>query len=444
MKSALLLLLSGGAGLFAQDESLAGDWLGTLKPGSTTLRVALHLKDGKGSFESLDQHGSLPIKKLTVEGRSVLVDVGIATFQGTLDASGRKITGTFEQGGAKLPLTFDKVDKMEAARRPQDPVGPLPYNFEDVAYQGGSGIKLAGTLTFPKTGAPFTAAILITGSGAQDRDEALMGHKPFLVLSDYLTRRGFAVLRVDDRGVGGSDGVFNETTYADKVADVLAGVKLLKARKEIDSARIGLIGHSEGGVIGPLAAAASKDVAFVIMMAGMGIPGNEVLRQQGIDVIRAAGGTDEMIEKQVATQAKLFEIFRTETDRTAIEKRVHELLGPGPQADQQIQAMLSPTFRELIAFDPGPTLQALSCPVLALNGSKDVQVSASRNLPSIAALLSKSKSRNWTIAELEGLNHLFQTANTGAINEYATIDETIAPIALQTIGDWLSRNFARK
>ena len=182
----------------------------------------------------------------------------------------------------------------------------------------------------------------------------------------------------------------------------------------------------------------------MIMMAGLGVPGDQILRQQGIDIIRASGGTDAMVEKQVATQAKLFDIVRTEKDRADIEKRVHELLGPGPQADQQLRAVLSPTFRDFVAFDPGPTLQALSCPVLALNGSKDVQVSASQNLPGIAAALSKSRSRNWTIAELEGLNHLFQTAKTGTIGEYATIDETMASIALETMGDWLLRNFARK
>jgi hypothetical protein len=221
---ATFLLL--GAALLAQTPpSASGNWLGTLNAGGQKLRLALQIENGSGAMISLDQGSAkMPIKQLDVTARAVKIDIGIATYEGTLDTAGRQMTGTFTQGGTSFPLTFQRVDKIEEVKRPQNPVRPFPYVEEEVSFKGGGGVALAGTLTYPKSGAPFAAVLLLTGSGPQDRDEALMGHRPFLVLSDYLTRLGFAVLRVDDRGTGKSAGVFSDATYADKVADAVAGV----------------------------------------------------------------------------------------------------------------------------------------------------------------------------------------------------------------------------
>jgi len=222
---------------------------------------------------------------------------------------------------------------------------------------------------------------------------------------------------------------------------VQAAVLYLKSRKDVDAARIGVIGHSEGATIGPMAAAESKGIAFVVMMAGMGVPGVDLLKQQGIDVTRAAGGSDEMVAKQVEVQGQLFAIYREAKTPEEARKRVHEKFGDTAQVNAQIQAMESVTFREILTLDPRPVLRNLSCPVLVLNGSLDTQVSARQNLPAVAAALAESKSRDWEVRELPGLNHLFQTAKTGGIGEYSQIEETIAPVALRAINQWLTERF---
>jgi len=436
----LMTLVVLATALWAQRPDVNGNWTGEIHPGGATLHFAVHLEGSGGTWESVDQHATVPVKSVDMKDRLVTVNGGIFTFDGALDAAGQQITGTFHQGPAQFPLTLRKIaGALPHATRPQDPVRPLPYSEAEVTLAGAGGVQLAGTLTFPKQGGPFAAVLLLSGSGAQDRDEALMGHRPFLVLSDYLTRLGFAVLRLDDRGTGKSGGVFERTTYADKAADAKAAIAFLKTRKEVDPARLGLIGHSEGASIAPMAAGDLKDVAFAVLLAGMGVPGTDLLRQQGIDTIRAAGGTEEQVKRQAEMQGKLFAIFRNAKTRAEAEQQTRELLGPAAEA--QIAAMESATFHDLLAFDPGPILRKLSCSVLALNGSKDTQVSARHNLTAIAAALAESSSKDWTVAELAGLNHLFQTANTGGIQEYSMIEETISPQALRTVGDWLAARF---
>lgn len=428
--------------LFSQTPDLSGDWKGVLNAGGATLNMILRLKGQTGTWESVDQHASIPVKTVQKNGLSVTIEASMFTYEGKLDATLKMIDGTFHQGSANLPLRLVKADGPVAqpAARPQEPARPFPYLEVEVKFTGGGNTKLAGTLTLPKGAGPFPAALLLTGSGAQDRDESLMGHKPFLVLSDYLTRLGFAVLRLDDRGTGQSEGVFATTTYKDKVADALAAIAFLKGRKEVQTSKIGIIGHSEGGGVGPLTAAESQDVAFVVMLAGMGLPGDQLLKQQGIDVVRSSGAPQAIIDRQVEVQTRLFQIARSGASMDEMKKQVEALIGPGPQAEQQLRAVLSPTIQDLLNYDPGVTLRKLKCPVLAMNGSKDLQVSAKSNLPAIAAALSNGETENWSTVELPGLNHLFQTAKTGAITEYSQIEETIAPLALKTLGDWLTRN----
>jgi pimeloyl-ACP methyl ester carboxylesterase len=438
MKSGLVgVFLAVGASLWAQDVS--GKWLGELQAGPQKLRLAMEIDKSAGVFKSLDQGAEMPIKKFAVANGAVTADYGIATFEGKLDAAGREIVGTFKQGPMTFPLTYKKVDAIRGPNRPQTPARPYRYAEEEVSYPSRGGAVMAGTLTYPKTGGPFPAVLLITGSGPQDRDETIMGHKPFLVLADYLTRNGFAVLRVDDRGVAKSTGNFATATFEDKVADALSGIEFLKSHKQIDKARIGVIGHSEGGIIGPLAANKSKDVAFVVMLAGLGVTGESVLRQQGIDIVRAAGSPEEAVQKQVEVQAKVFEVVRTERDNVVAEKKIRDLLAGMPGAEYQAKMALSPGFQDFLRYDPQPVLRSLACPVLALDGTLDLQVSAKENLPAIAAALAQSKSGNWSVMQLPGLNHLFQSAKTGQIGEYATIEETIAPSVLNIVREWMER-----
>jgi pimeloyl-ACP methyl ester carboxylesterase len=354
------------------------------------------------------------------------------------------LTSALVMGGAKAFAAIQDT----ALNRPQEPKKPYPYDEEEVGYENKrDGVKLAGTLTLPRGKGPFPATLLITGSGPQDRNESLLGHKPFLVLADYLTRQGIVVLRVDDRGVGGSTGSVPDSTTENFAADVTAGIEFLKTRKEIDPKQIGLIGHSEGGLIAPMVAAQNGDVAFIVLMAGTGLTGEEILYLQGALILKAGGASAEQLAKQRATQEGMFKILKEEKDPATAEKRLHEELSRNlteeakKKSEQAIAAQIkranTPWFRYFLTLDPRPALRKVKCPVLALNGENDLQVPATENLREIEAALKAGGNKDVTIVSLPKLNHLFQTSETGSMSEYAKIEETIAPVALKTIGDWI-------
>ncbi len=337
---------------------------------------------------------------------------------------------------------------MTRLRRPQTPKPPFPYKIENLTYQNETAkIKLAGTLTLPQGKGPFPAVILISGSGAQDRDETIFEHRPFHVLADALTRRGIAVLRVDDRGVGGSTGSVATSTSDEFAGDVMAGIAVLKLRPEIDAKKIGLIGHSEGGIIAPIVAARSNDVAFIVLLAGTGLPGDEILFMQGRLISKVMGASEKDLDRQKELQKRLFDIVKTERDtsksgpaiRQAVKKLLSELTPEERKeagdleatTETQIKQLDTPWFRFFLAFDPRPTLEKVRCPVLALNGEKDLQVPPKEDLAEIAKALKKGGNTRVTTMELPGLNHLFQTCKTGAVSEYSEIEETIAPAGTQ-------------
>lgn len=344
--------------------------------------------------------------------------------------------------------------------RPQEPKKPYPYLEEEVRFSSlKPGPSFAGTLTRPKGDGPFPAVLLITGSGQQNRDEELAGHKPFLVIADDLTRRGIAVLRVDDRGVGGTTGDMKTATSEDLVDDALAGVAFLKSRPDIDARRIGLIGHSEGGMIAPMAAVRSSDVAFIVLLAGPGVRGRDIVVEQASLIQAAGGASPTMLKGSRAFQEQMLDIAMSEPDRAAAAAKMHELwtkvledverstelsdaekatlkLSNG-QIRQQIAALTTPWMRYFLAYDPAPVLRQVRVPVLALNGSLDLQVPAEENLRAIREALTAGGNEDHTEIELPGLNHLFQTAKTGSPTEYATIEETISPNALQVMGEWI-------
>lgn len=443
---AILALFSGFAR--SQDpKSLDGTWLGTIKAGAAELRVALHLKskpDGSftGTFDSIDQGAKgLALDNITFKDRVLRFElkIGKASYEGKLNANTTELDGTWKQSGQTLPLTFKKTDKVPEVTRPQNPKKPYPYLEEEVSYRNEkAGIKFAGTLTLPKGAGPFPAVLLITGSGPQDRDESLLGHKPFLVLADHLTRKGIAVLRVDDRGVGGSTGNTMQSTTEDFAGDALAGVAYLQSRKEINPKKIGLLGHSEGGVVAPLAASRSKEIAFIVLLAGTGLPGEDILYLQAAAGLRAFGASEDAIAKNRAVQEKMFAILKSEKDPKEAEKKLRDALqGTGVNADQQIAFTQTPWFRFFLGHDPRPALIKVRCPVLALNGEKDVQVTPKENLRAIEKALKEGGNSDFTIKEMPGLNHLFQTCKTGAFSEYAQIEETIAPAVLELIADWI-------
>jgi hypothetical protein len=435
----------------AKPSDIDGAWMGALDAGGIKLRVVFHIAntaDGlSATMDSLDQGmNGLPITSVTRDGALLKIEAAKigGAFDGTISADLSSIDGKWSQGGGSLPLLLKRVrDQAELEiKHSQNPVKPYPYHEEEVSYENNlQNVTLAATLTIPQGKGPFAAVLLITGSGPQDRDESLLGHKPFLVLSDYLTRHGIAVLRADDRGTAKSTGVFATATTADFATDTEAGIAYLKTRKEVDLHKIGLIGHSEGAVIAPMIAARNTDVAFIVMMAGTGVPGDQILVAQG-EAIQIANGQTPPDEaaKHAAREREMLTLVETEKDDAVLETKLKEKMAgevPEAQMGMQIKQITSPWFRYFLTYDPAIALRKVKCPVLVLNGSLDKQVLPSQNLPPIRKALAESGNQHVEVEELPGLNHLFQTAKTGSPSEYAQIEETISPIALDKIATWI-------
>ena len=457
----LFSVASAGANV-SSNRTLEGSWLGALKVSGIEVRIVFNVKtDPNGtliaSLDSPDQGATgivvdrvvFDAGKVTFESTSIH-----GRFEGTMSEDGSNIEGKWTQSGISLPLTIKHVTEVPKPNRPQEPKKPYPYLEEEVTYRNvEDDVTLAATLTMPSSGGPFPAVVLITGSGAEDRNETVFGHRPFLVLADFLTRRGIAVLRADDRGVGGSTGDVPNATSEDFARDALAGIAYLKTRKEIDPKHLGLIGHSEGGIIAPIAAVQSKDVSFIVLMAGPGVSGEQIVEGQIVRLLKSAGAEQAVIDSSLAAQRRVCAIVKEETNvetlkekaREAIAESISRLDDRQKQAigvsdayvDMQVQALASPWFRYFLTYDPRPTLMKVKCPVLAINGSLDVQVNADENLSQIEQALKAGGNVNVTIRKLPGLNHLFQSARTGAIDEYAKIEETIAPSALEAIATWI-------
>jgi uncharacterized protein len=434
----------------AKPSDIDGAWMGTIDTGTAKLRVVFHITntaDGlTATLDSLDQGAKgVPVTTVTRNGLSLkleLKQIG-GGFEGNIAKDLSAIEGTWSQGGGSTPLVLkrDKSVSTLERRRPQNPTKPYPYREEDVSIENRpAGIQLAGTLTIPPGGKRFPAVFLITGSGPQDRDEALMGHRPFLVLADYLTRQGIVVLRADDRGVAKSGGDFAAATTADFATDAEAAVLYLKARMEVDPRKIGLIGHSEGGIIAPMVAARNPDVAFIVMMAGSGVPGDQIVAEQTKLISEAMGMSQEKAEKNTADEREVLAIVKQAKDDAALDQALREKLAgkiPEAQIGATIKQVSSPWFRYFLAYDPAVALRKVTCPVLAINGEKDLQVPPKQNLPAIRKALEAGGNKNFEVVELPGLNHLFQTAKTGAPSEYAEIEETMSPVALEKIAGWI-------
>ncbi len=434
----------------AKHSDIDGDWLGTLDTGMGKLRLLLHItntEDGlTATMDSLDQGANgIPVNSITRTGAELkfeMKSIG-GNYDGTIAADLGTISGTWTQMGKSWPLVLKPVkNKSELElKRPQNPVKPYPYREEEVSYSNPAAkIELAATLTIPSGKGPFPAVLLMVGSGPHDRDETLMGHKPFLVLADYLTRKGIVVLRADKRGVGKSGGDYSKAVMADFASDAEAGVAYLKMRAEVNPHKIGLVGHSEGGIEAPMAATHDPDVAFIVMMAGPGVPGDEILQQQVVLIGRAAGKSQADVEKDAAIQKEVLATVKKDEDDAVLEKDLRAVMAgkvPEAQMGMQIKMVSSPWFRDFLKYDPAPTLSRVKCPVLDINGEKDLQVPPEQNLPAIRKALAAGGNKNFEVDELPGLNHLFQTAKTGGVGEYGEIEETMSPVALEKVASWI-------
>jgi len=442
--------------------SIEGIWEGKLKVPGGELRIVFKIsKNSDGTLtatlDSPDQGATdIPIEEAIFKDNTLRLEVKSVggVFEGKVSEDFLVIEGEWKQSGQTLPLTVKRVDKAVEILRPQEPKKPYPYIEEELVYENKEAeITLAGTLTLPPGKGPSPVVLLISGSGPQDRNETIYNHRPFLVLADYLTRQGIAVLRVDDRGVGESTGDFSQATSEDFASDVLAGIEYLKTRKEINPEQIGLIGHSEGGLIAPMVAVKSPDVAFIVLMAGTGLTGEEILYLQGALIYRAMGVSEEEIIKNRQFNEKIFSLIKEEKDEKTIEEKLRQMFmadwaelndeeksrigDPEVFLKAQLQSLLSPWLKFFLTYDPKPTLSKVKCPVLAINGGKDLQVPPKENLSAIEEALVAGGNKNFIIKELPGLNHLFQTAQTGLPDEYVKIEETISPVALKIISDWI-------
>jgi pimeloyl-ACP methyl ester carboxylesterase len=443
----------------ATAASVIGDWHGALSVSRRSIPLVLHVSGVTGhitaTFDSPSQGAlGLPIATVAQEGATIRFKIATpdASYVATLSADGQTLTGQWSQSGASLPLTMTRMaTKVSAApARPQTPQPPFPYRNEDVAYDNSAGhAHLVGTLTLPSGPGPYPAVLLITGSGLQDRDETVFGHKPFLLWADTLTRRGIAVLRVDDRQIGGSTGEVRTATTADFASDVTAGVAFLRSRRDIDPQRVGLLGHSEGAIIAPMVAAQDQSIAFVVMLAGAGETGETLMLQQKRLIETAMGLPPADVERSSKTMQQLYEAVKNAPDQatadTSLQAAWQTIAGeqgqPSSSVPAQLQVIASPWMRWFVRYDPRPVLAKVGCPVLAVGGAKDLQVEPDRNLAGIKLALHANP--DVTVVKLPGLNHLLQTSDTGQVGEYGRIDETIAPNALQIVGDWIVNHSRR-
>lgn len=442
-------------------EGLEGVWLGTLNAGLADLRLLARFSldeadQWQGTLDSIDQ-GAAGLEITTIEFDGEILEFEMrwprASFEGRMSADGATLAGAWRQNGQEMPLDFKRQAGEPELARPQEPKRPFPYREEEVEYRNAADVKFAGTLTLPTGDGPFPAALLVTGSGAQDRNETIMGHKPFLVLSDQLTRNGFAVLRVDDRGVGGSSGDLTQVNTSDLAGDALAGLAFLRSRDEVDPKCTGLIGHSEGAMVATLAASQSEDVAFVVGLAHPGLVGEELIYLQSRLIMKNVPGGAQIAEAHQALQKRIFEIVKSEPDPVKANARIRALVeddideiatGQPAEAVEAIKQSagalrVNPWFRSFLTFDPLEALPSVSRPVLLLSGENDLQVPPDANAPPLRAALEASGNQDFEIAILPKLNHLFQTSLSGMPQEYASINETFAPAALERISDWLKQ-----
>lgn len=446
MKKILLIFVSiiGYFTLSAQD--IAGQWNGSLEIQGAEFRIIFNIENASGFYkatmDSPDQGAkSIPVTSIHFDNKKLNIEIKDLNFryEGALK-NGTLIEGSFTQMGHTFPLNITKGEVK--LKRPQEPGHPYPYTSEDVTFENSqAGIKLAGTLTYPKSGNNFPAVVLITGSGPQNRDEEILGHKPFLVLSNYLTRNGIAVLRYDDRGVSESGGNFANATTQDFASDALSAFDYLKTRKEINPKKIGLTGHSEGGVITFMLAAQDKDIAFIVSMAGSAIKGDKVLYEQRKMISKASGVSSSDFEKNEDLINKLEDIISKHSAEYIKQNidSISNIIAPPELTDaqrkafsQQIIQYTSPWMQYFLKYDPGKDICKIQCPIFAINGEKDLQVNAEVNLNAIKELNPKAITKQYP-----NLNHLFQHCQTGLMNEYSQIEETISQEVLKDIADWI-------
>lgn len=460
MKQIVILLFCLGWSIGAYSQDITGRWNGAINVQGTQLRLVLNITESdniySATLDSPDQGAKgIPVSSITFENSILEFKITAAGIQYNGVLEGEQFVGTFKQSAKEFLLNLSREEVVkEVLKRPQEPKAPYPYYTKEVSFKNDSAdIRLFGTLSLPSENGKFPVVILISGSGAQNRDQELFGHKPFLVIADYLTRKGLGVLRFDERGVGESEGEFNTATTADFASDVESAVGFLKTLKQVDKNNIGLIGHSEGGIIAPIVAQKSDDVDFIVLLAATGVPGEQLLLDQQELILRAKGVPELQLKGILEKNREVFELIAKSTDDQTLKADLTILLEKTLEDNQssnipngmtkeqfieaQINQIASPWMQYFIKFDPATVLKQVNCPVLAVNGAKDLQVPAKKNLKAIRDALREGGNNKVTTVQYPNLNHLFQECQSGLPLEYATIQQTFSPTVLSEISDWI-------
>ena len=448
-------------------KDIEGAWSGSISEGGIALRLVFNFTltetdTVRATLDSPDQGATgIPLGRVNLTDDTLIVNAPMlqGRYKGAI-ASDTTITGVWTQLGKKYPLELTRGAKPVTYNRPQEPVPPYPYKEEEVTFKNNiENFDLAGTLTMPDGAGPFPAVVMITGSGQEDRNETVFHHKPFLVIADYLTRNGIAVLRYDDRGYGKSKGNYTDATSLSFADDASAAVAYLLGRPEINPEKIGLVGHSEGGLIAPIVASGNKNIAFIVSLAGPGVRGYDIIIRQTRDIMAVSGTPEKEIEETIARNGRLFEMIMAEPDQRKLVKDAMEWYGkeldkkaltPEERKGEMtsfIQTLVSvnnPWMRYFLATDPAPFWSKVKCPVLALNGEKDLQVNYEVNLAAIKAALKKGGNKKVKTISLPMHNHLFQHCTTGGLAEYSTIEETFSPEALEIMTTWIRKTMKVK
>ncbi len=441
-------------------QFLIGNWTGTINAGVMKFTFVFKFwmdddKTLKGTLDSPEQDlKDIPVNEIITKDDSLKLDISSIQrkYNAIMNKNDMVINGWYIRNGQiNFPLVLKKTESGVILNRPQTPKKPYPYKEEEVTFiNKNDGIRLEGTLTIPDGKVPFPAVILISGSGAQDRDESFFGHKTFLVIADYLTRNGFAVLRFDDRGVGGSSGDHLQATSKTNSEDIIYAIGFLKSRKDIHKRKVGLIGHSEGGLIASIVASKCPQIAYIILLGAPGTSIEENLYQQNEMIRMAEGESSSTIGLYNSLQKQIFSIIKEEANdsvaaeklRSAYTMNRYQLLSPEQKKniDTRINDLLTPYFKDIIKCDPSPFLQNVKCPVLAITGEKDLQASPTINLAAMDEAFKSGGNKNYKLIELPRINHMMQTCKKGTISEYADIEETISPLVLNTISEWILTN----
>lgn len=453
MKLKLFMLLSmivptlgAGAQMPAAQPGnvFVGRWEGNLQVGVARLPLVVRIA-GAGSawFDSPSQGVTgYAFSKCTITGSGVTLEaaaLGI-TITADLGADGATLTCKFTQMGQPFPLTLTRVSANPYLPRPQEPAGELPYEQREVSF-GHDGITLAGTLTLPRGGKALTAVVLVSGSGCHNRNEEVFGHKPFLVLSDYLTRAGVAVLRYDDRGAGGSSPRASDATTAHFAQDAIAAVRFLRDNApEVNPDKIGIIGHSEGGLIAMmLAADYAKEIGFIVTLAGPAQPGRDLMVRQNVEMMKLAGAFPS--QQELERTESIFSAICSINDTSALKAKLETLLGEGlgaeaaMQARAQVPTLISPWYVAFVRSQPGEYIKRIACPMMAVNGTYDVQVTADANLDIIKALYHGPALE---VKRYPGVNHLMQECDKPSL-DYGLIEQTFSPTILADIAAWIAK-----